>query len=93
MIVPNGLAFSPDGTRMYLSDSHPNVQKIWAFDYDTDSGTPHNKRLFVDMRGYPAAPMAPPSTRMAATGSAATTPGRSTASPPTGAWTARSAYR
>jgi sugar lactone lactonase YvrE len=51
-IVPNGLAFSPDGTTMYLSDSHPSVQKIWAFDYDTDSGTPHNRRLFVDMNNY-----------------------------------------
>jgi sugar lactone lactonase YvrE len=51
-IVPNGLAFSPDGTIMYLSDSHPGVQKIWAFDYDTDSGTPHNRRLFVDMNHY-----------------------------------------
>ncbi|MFG0322446.1 SMP-30/gluconolactonase/LRE family protein [Pseudomonas putida] len=56
MIVPNGLAFSPDGTRMYLSDSHPNVQKVWAFDYDIDSGTPHNKRLFIDMRDYPGRP-------------------------------------
>ena len=81
MIVPNGLAFSPDGSRMYLSDSHPNVQKIWTFDYDTDSGTPHNQRLFVDMRAFLAAPTAPPLTPTAATGSAATTPGRSTASP------------
>lgn len=56
MIVPNGLAFSPDGTRMYLSDSHPNVQKIWSFDYDIDSGTPHNQRLFVDMRAFPGRP-------------------------------------
>ncbi|SUD79751.1 SMP-30/gluconolactonase/LRE family protein [Pseudomonas putida] len=56
MIVPNGLAFSPDGTRMYLSDSHPSVQKIWTFDYDTDTGTPHNPRLFVDMRNYPGRP-------------------------------------
>lgn len=56
MIVPNGLAFSPDGRRMYLSDSHPQVQAIWAFDYDTDSGTPSNRRLFVDMRDYPGRP-------------------------------------
>ncbi|MFP3996803.1 SMP-30/gluconolactonase/LRE family protein [Pseudomonas capeferrum] len=56
MIVPNGLAFSPDGTHMYLSDSHPNVQKIWVFDYDIDSGTPHNKRLFVDMQAFPGRP-------------------------------------
>ena len=33
------LAFSPDGTRMYLSDSHPDVQRIWQFDYDIDTGT------------------------------------------------------
>ncbi|MGQ7815907.1 glucurono-1,5-lactonase [Metapseudomonas furukawaii] len=55
-IVPNGLAFSPDGTRMYLSDSHPEVQAIWAFDYDTDSGIPYNRRLFVDMREFPGRP-------------------------------------
>ncbi|BAN46360.1 SMP-30/gluconolactonase/LRE family protein [Metapseudomonas resinovorans] len=55
-IVPNGLAFSPDGTRMYLSDSHPDVQAIWAFDYDIDSGTPYNRRLFVDMHEYPGRP-------------------------------------
>jgi sugar lactone lactonase YvrE len=56
LIVPNGLAFSPDGRTMYLSDSHPSVQTIWAFDYDIDSGTPHNRRLFVDMRQHPGRP-------------------------------------
>ncbi len=55
-IVPNGLGFSPDGRTMYLSDSHPNVQKIWAFDYDTENGTPHNRRLFVDMNQHPGRP-------------------------------------
>lgn len=52
LIVPNGLAFSPDGKTLYLSDSHPDVQAIWAFDYDIDTGTPHNRRLFVDMRQH-----------------------------------------
>ena len=56
LIVPNGLAFSPDGTTMYLSDSHPEVQKIWAFDYDVDTGTPHDRRLFVDMKPLPGRP-------------------------------------
>ena len=56
LIVPNGLAFSPDGKTLYLSDSHPDVQKIWAFDYDTDTGTPHNRRLFVDMGEHPGRP-------------------------------------
>lgn len=55
-IVPNGLAFSPDGNTLYLSDSHPDVQKVWAFDYDTDTGTPHNRRLFVDMSKHPGRP-------------------------------------
>lgn len=55
-IVPNGMAFSPDGRTMYLSDSHPNVQTIWACDYDTDSGTPHSPRVWVDMRALPGRP-------------------------------------
>lgn len=55
-MVPNGLAFSPDGKTMYLSDSHPSVQLIWAFDYDTESGTPHNRRVFVDMKQHPGRP-------------------------------------
>lgn len=56
LITPNGLAFSTDGRTMYLSDSHPSSQQIWAFDYDTDSGTPHNRRLFVDMKNLPGRP-------------------------------------
>ena len=56
MIVPNGMAFSPDGATMYLSDSHPTSQLIWAFDYDTTTGTPSNKRVFVDMNDHPGRP-------------------------------------
>jgi len=55
-IVPNGLGFSPDGKTMYVSDSHPNVQLIWAFDYDTETGTPSNRRVFVDMNHFPGRP-------------------------------------
>lgn len=56
LITPNGMAFSPDGKTMYLSDSHPDVQTIWAFDYDTDAGTPHHARVFVDMKPLPGRP-------------------------------------
>lgn len=56
LLVQNGLAFSPDGRTMYLSDSHPHSQQVWAFDYDTDSGVPTNQRLFVDMLPYPGRP-------------------------------------
>jgi sugar lactone lactonase YvrE len=48
LIVPNGLAFSPDGKTMYLSDSHPSRARVWAFDYDIDTGTPHSRRPFID---------------------------------------------
>ncbi|MGE8049861.1 SMP-30/gluconolactonase/LRE family protein [Pseudomonas monteilii] len=56
LIVPNGMAFSPDGKTLYISDSHPSVQLIWAFDYDIDSGTPHNRRIFVDMNQHAGRP-------------------------------------
>jgi sugar lactone lactonase YvrE len=54
--VPNGMAFSPDGRTMYLSDSHPSRQLVWAFDYDPDAGLPHNRRLFADLRPLPGRP-------------------------------------
>ena len=56
LLVPNGLAFSPDGRTMYLSDSHPASQTVWAFDYDTETGTPSNRRVFVDMKPLPGRP-------------------------------------
>ncbi|WP_295957103.1 SMP-30/gluconolactonase/LRE family protein [Rhodoferax sp.] len=55
LITPNGLAFSPDGGTAYLSDSHPSVQKIWAFDVDA-SGNLQHPRLFVDMQALPGRP-------------------------------------
>ena len=55
-ITPNGMAFSPDGRTLYLSDSHPTVQSVWAFDYDIETGTPSNRRLFIDMNPLPGRP-------------------------------------
>lgn len=46
--TPNGMAFSPDGRRMYFSDSNPLVRRIWVADYDPDTGTPGQPRLFFD---------------------------------------------
>ncbi len=56
LITPNGLAFSPDGRTMYLSDSHPSVQKVWAFDFDPVEGTVSNRRVFVNMTPLPGRP-------------------------------------
>ena len=56
MITPNGLAFSPDGRTMYVSDSHPARQAVWTYDYDIETGTPSNGRVFIDMNLYPGRP-------------------------------------
>ena len=55
-ITPNGMGFSPDGRTMYVSDSHPKRQTVWAFDYDTDTGTPHDRRVFIDFKPLPGRP-------------------------------------
>lgn len=56
MLTQNGLAWSPDGRIMYLSDSHPLRRAVWAFDYDVDSGVPHNQRVFLDLSGQKGRP-------------------------------------
>lgn len=48
LVITNGLAFSPDGRSMYFSDSFPETRTIWACDYDPDTGTPSNRRVFFD---------------------------------------------
>ncbi len=52
----NGLAFSPDGKTMYAAESHKPIRKIWSFDYDTQTGTPSNRRVFFDTAGMKARP-------------------------------------
>lgn len=42
----NGLAVSPDGGTLYLSDTHPEVCTIWAFDLDRATGALSNRRVF-----------------------------------------------
>ena len=56
LIVQNGLAWSPDGGTMYLSDSHPSRRLIWAFDYDIDTGVPRNRRVFADLHEHAGRP-------------------------------------
>ena len=55
LVTQNGLAFSPDGRTMYLSDSHPTVQTIWTLPLH-DDGTVGERRLFVDMTDLPGRP-------------------------------------
>ncbi|RKR24861.1 gluconolactonase [Acidovorax sp. 93] len=55
LVTQNGLGFSPDGTTMYLSDSHPSVQLIWQLPLH-DDGSVGDRSLFVDMRDLPGRP-------------------------------------
>lgn len=54
--VANGIAFSPDGRTMYFADSAHRV--VWAYDYEPDTGTRTNERVFVDFEavGLPGKP-------------------------------------
>lgn len=46
VIVSNGLAFSPDGSTMYWSDSRSS--RVFAFDFDRATGDIANRRLFFE---------------------------------------------
>ncbi len=54
--IQNGLAFSPDGRTLYLADTGVDVQAVWTYDYDVDSGRCANRKLFVDMHSMPGRP-------------------------------------
>jgi sugar lactone lactonase YvrE len=56
LITPNGSGFSPDGRIFYISDSHPTVQKIWAYDFDAYDAKLSHRRLFADMTDMPGRP-------------------------------------
>jgi sugar lactone lactonase YvrE len=52
--VSNGPCFSPDGETFYFSDSM--ARSIYAYDYDTETGTPTNRRVLVDVAALESAP-------------------------------------
>ncbi len=54
--IQNGLAFSQDGKRMYLSDSYKPIRTIWVFDYDIETGTPSNRHTFFDTNAVAGRP-------------------------------------
>jgi len=44
--ISNGIAWSPDNTKMYYNDS---TDKIWRLDYDFTTGEATNRQVFVDL--------------------------------------------
>jgi sugar lactone lactonase YvrE len=55
LVTGNGLAFDAAGRTLYLSDSHPRVRRVWAFDLDA-GGLPLRRREFVDMHRHAGRP-------------------------------------
>jgi sugar lactone lactonase YvrE len=54
LVLPNGLAFSPDGGTMYVTEMW--ARKITAFDFDARSGTLSRRRTLItvpEAEGYP----------------------------------------
>jgi gluconolactonase len=45
-VRPNGLAFSPDETRLYIADSHPSQRNLRVYDV-ADDGAIRNGRVFA----------------------------------------------
>jgi len=54
IVVPNSLAWSPDGRIMYFADTYR--QTIWQYAYDPADGMPGNRRTFRDMHSHPGRP-------------------------------------
>ena len=54
LVLPNGMAFSPDGNTLYLTEMW--VRRIVAYDFDARSGSVSRRRTLVtvpDSEGYP----------------------------------------
>jgi sugar lactone lactonase YvrE len=47
LALPNGLAFSPDGSTLYVTEMFAN--RILAYDFDSRTGTAANRRVLVDV--------------------------------------------
>ncbi|MDD9996373.1 MAG: SMP-30/gluconolactonase/LRE family protein, partial [Rhodospirillaceae bacterium] len=54
IICTNGPCWSPDDRTFYVADTF--VDEFWAYDYDIDSGTLSNRRVFADTRGGAGVP-------------------------------------
>jgi sugar lactone lactonase YvrE len=56
--IVNGLAFSLDGSALYVADSHPERRLVWRFDYHRERPHLGNGRVILDFRaaGLPGTP-------------------------------------
>ncbi len=52
--ISNGLAWSPDGRRMYFADSY--ARRVDCYDYDPGTGMASGRRSFADTSAHPGNP-------------------------------------
>lgn len=50
-IIPNGSAFSPDGSIFYCSETDTEHRKIYQCRYDVNDGVITDRSLFIDLKG------------------------------------------
>lgn len=48
IICSNGPCWSPDDRKFYFADTFQN--EMWIYDYDIDTGTPSNRKLFASFK-------------------------------------------
>jgi sugar lactone lactonase YvrE len=53
-VTPNGPVFSIDGLTLYLADTRKSL--IYAYDYDLQTGTLGESRIFADLGAFPGGP-------------------------------------
>jgi L-arabinonolactonase len=54
IICTNGPCWSPDDKTFYVADTF--VDEFWAYDYDIETGTIANQRVFADTKSVPGVP-------------------------------------
>lgn len=54
LTISNGLGWSPDGSIFYLTDSAKH--HIYAYDFEPETGTIHNRRVLIDLTSEDAEP-------------------------------------
>jgi sugar lactone lactonase YvrE len=52
----NGIAFDAERKYFYCADTYADVQTVWRFDHDPDTGAISNRRVFVTTNDLPGRP-------------------------------------
>lgn len=54
--ISNGIAFDAERKRFYCADTYADVQTVWCFDHDPDTGSISNRRVFFTTHDLPGRP-------------------------------------